>query len=200
MRIHAENDATIARHLDIIDRIAKDVPLKHLRWTFEHADGISRRSLERMKAHGMMAALHSRPVITGLGMQQAVGERGFELPPLRLVQESGVPWGLGTDAMMVNGYDPFLTLWWATTGKALSGALVTGQQLTREEALIAHTRANAYLLFAEKELGSLEPGKLADFVVLSENYMTVPEDRIRDIRPVVTVVGGRVVYDARSRS
>ncbi|SCY47266.1 amidohydrolase [Microvirga guangxiensis] len=199
MRIHAESDVTISQHLDLIEKIAKDTPVAHLRWTIEHGDTISEESLKRMKSLGMMVALHSRPVLFGRRRLRALGEESLGMPPLDLVRASGVPWGIGSDSVMANVYNPFVTLWWAVTGKALDGALVTRPPLSRQDALIAHTRSNAYLLFSENELGTLERGKLADFVVLSEDYMSVPEDRIRHITAVMTVVGGKVVHDARTQ-
>jgi predicted amidohydrolase YtcJ len=69
------------------------------------------------------------------------------------------------------------------------------QTITREDALIAHTRKNAYFIFQEDNLGSIQPGKLADLVVLDRDYLTVPDDQIRHIRPVMTMVGGRIVYE-----
>jgi len=110
-----------------------------------------------------------------------------------------VPWGIGSDSVMANVYNPFVTLWWAVTSKALDGALVTRPPLSRQDALIAHTRSNTYLLFSENELGTLEKGKLTDFVVLSDDYMSVPEDRIRHITAVMTVVGGKIVHDVRKQ-
>ena len=68
--------------------------------------------------------------------------------------------------------------------------------ITREEALIAHTRSNAYILFMEDKIGTLEAGKYADLVVLDRGYMTIPVDEIRDISPVMTMVAGEVVYQA----
>ena len=94
---------------------------------------------------------------------------------------------------MVAPLNPFLTLWWAVTGKILPDREVQRGKITREQALIAHTRSNAFLLFKEKDLGSLEPGKLADFLVLDRDYLTIPADQIKDLRPVLTVVGGKVV-------
>lgn len=197
MRIHAESDVTISQHLDLIEKIAADTPISHLRWTIEHGDTLSEASLKRMKSLGMMAALHSRPVVFGRRRLMALGDESRGMPPIDLVRKSGVPWGLGSDSVMANVYNPFVTLGWAVTGQALDGTLVTQPTLTREEALIAHTRSNAYLLFSENELGTLEKGKLADFVVLSEDYMTVPVDRIRHIKAVMTVVDGKIVHDAR---
>ena len=91
-------------------------------------------------------------------------------------------------------FNPFVTLWWAVTGKALNGELIQHQTLTREEALIATTRANAYLMYQEQNIGAIKPGLLADMVVLDRDYFSVPADEIKELRPVATVFGGRFVY------
>ena len=78
----------------------------------------------------------------------------------------------------------------------VGGRKVNRQTITREEALIAHTRSNAVFLFQEGNLGSLAPGKYADLLVLDRDYLTVPEDEIKDLRPLLTMVGGRIVHDA----
>jgi predicted amidohydrolase YtcJ len=80
------------------------------------------------------------------------------------------------------------------TGKALNGEVIQHQTLTREEALIATTRANAYLMFQEQNIGSIKPGLMADMLVLDQDYFAVPADEIKDIRPVATILGGRIVY------
>jgi hypothetical protein len=118
------------------------------------------------------------------------------MPPLKTVQESGVVWGLGSDGTRANQILPFTTLSWAVTGRMVGGAQTLRQTISREEALVAHTRSNAYLLFRERDLGSIEAGKLADLLVLDRDYLTVPADQIKDIAPVLTIVGGRIVYDA----
>ena len=120
--------------------------------------------------------------------------RDGDSPPLKAIQDSGIVWGLGSDGGVVSPLNPFTTLWWATTGKIFPDRVAIQQPVTREQALIAHTRSNAHLLFQEKDLGSLEVGKLADFLVLDRDYLTVAADEIKDIRPVMTVVGGKVVY------
>ena len=94
---------------------------------------------------------------------------------------------------------PFTTLWWAVTGKMIGGAKVNRQTISREEALIAHTRSNAFIVFQEGNLGSLAHGKYADILVLDRDYLTVPADEIKDIRPLLTMVGGKIVHDAMPR-
>jgi predicted amidohydrolase YtcJ len=150
-----------------------------------------------MKRLGMTAQIHSRPLIQGALMQKIHGERASSMPPMRMIQDSGIMWGLGSDATAVTTSDPFFTLWFAVTGKMIGGRQVNRQTITREEALIAHTRNNAYIVFQESNLGSLQPGKYADLVVLDRDYLTIPDDEIKDIHPLMTMVGGRIVYEAR---
>jgi predicted amidohydrolase YtcJ len=78
----------------------------------------------------------------------------------------------------------------------VGGAKVLRQTISREDALIAHTRRNAYFVFQENNLGSIQPGKQADLAVLDRDYLTIPADEIKDITSVMTMVGGRIVYDA----
>jgi hypothetical protein len=115
---------------------------------------------------------------------------------LSTIQNSGIVWGFGSDGSRANQILPFTTLWWAVTGKMVGGTKVLRQTISREDALIAHTRKNAYLVFQENNLGSIQSGKLADLLVLDRDYLTIPADQIKDIKPMMTIVGGRVVYDA----
>ena len=87
---------------------------------------------------------------------------------------------------------------WAVTGKMVGGAKVLRQPISREDALIAHTRRNAFLVFQENNLGSIQAGRLADLVVMDRDYLTIPADQIKDIKSMMTMVGGRIVYDATS--
>jgi predicted amidohydrolase YtcJ len=121
------------------------------------------------------------------------------MPPLRAIQDSGITWGFGSDGSRANQILPFTTLGWAVTGKMVGGREVSRQTLTREEALIAHTRKNAYLIFQEDRLGAIQAGKLADLVVLDRDYLTVPADEIKDIVPVMTIVGGRIVHEVAAQ-
>jgi predicted amidohydrolase YtcJ len=196
LHVHAELHDTIDAFLDQIEAINKEHPIKNLRWTLAHVNQINASQLERMKKLGMYAAVHPWAVINGAIMHEEFGDGAYDMPPLSTIQNSGIQWGLGTDGTAANQYLPFTTLYFAVTGKMAGGAKVNRQTIGREDALIAHTRKNAYLVFQENNLGSIQPGKLADLLVLDRDYLTVPADQIRNIQPVMTMVGGRIVYDA----
>ena len=195
IHVHATLEATIEGFLTQIERINQEHPVKNLRWSLAHLDQPTPAQLERMKKLGMYAAVHTRPSIMGGIFHDIHGDRAYDMPPLRLIQNSGITWGLGTDTTVVNQYRPLTTLWFAVTGKMVGGTVVNRQTISREDALIAHTRKNAYFIFQENNLGSIQPGKLADLVVLDRDYLTVPADQIKDIKPVMTMVGGKIVYD-----
>ncbi|MFZ9194195.1 MAG: amidohydrolase [Burkholderiales bacterium] len=191
---HVEMVNVIDAFLDQYEAMNKETPIRGLRWSFSHLDQITETQLARMKKLGMSAQIHSRPLIQGVLMHRIHGEKAWDMPPFRRVQDSGIVWGLGSDATAVTTSNPFYTLSFAVTGKMIGGHHVNRQSITREEALIAHTRNNALILFQEGNLGSLAPGKYADLLVLDRDYFTVQADQIKDIKPLMTMVGGRVVY------
>jgi predicted amidohydrolase YtcJ len=194
---HVEMTAAIDAFLKEYETINRERPIKGLRWSFSHLDQITESQLERMKKLGMSAQIHSRPLIQGALMHKVHGDQAWEMPPFRRVQNSGIHWGLGSDATAVTTSNPFYTLGFAVTGKMVGGAKVNRQTITREEALIAHTRSNAFILFQEGNLGFLASGKYADMVVLDRDYLTVSADSIKDLKPVMTLVGGKIVYEAK---
>ena len=196
LNVHAQLRGSIEAFLTEIEAINKVKPVRGLRWTFSHVDQLEPQDIERMRRLGMYAQIHSRPTIQGMLMMKVHGERTYHMPPLRLVEDSALPWGLGSDATAVTPSNPFYTLWWAVTGEMIGGAKISKETLTREEALIAHTRANAYFAFREADLGSIQKGKYADILVLDRDYLTVSADSIKDLKPVMTIVGGRIVYEA----
>jgi predicted amidohydrolase YtcJ len=193
---HVEMNAAIGAFLDVYESVNKERPIKGLRWSFSHLDQVDEAQLERMKRLGMTAQIHSRPLIQGALMHKVHGDKAWDMPPFRRIQDSGIHWGLGSDATAVTTSNPFYTLGFAVTGEMVGGAKVNQQTITREEALIAHTRSNALFLFQEGNLGSLAPGKYADLLVLDRDYLTVPASEIKDIKPLVTMVGGKVAHDA----
>jgi predicted amidohydrolase YtcJ len=196
LNAHVEMVPAIDAFLDEYEAINKVHPIKGLRWAFSHLDQVTEAQLERMKKLGMSAQLHSRPLIQGALMHKVHGDKAWDMPPFRRVQDSGIHWGLGSDATAVTTSNPFYTLSLAVTGRMVGGHHVNRQSISREEALIAHTRSNAFFLFQEGNLGSLSVGKYADLLVLDRDYLTVPAEEIKDIKPLLTVVGGKAVYGA----
>jgi hypothetical protein len=193
---HATISETFPAFLTQIEAVNKVYPVRNLRWSFAHMDQISANDLERMKRLGMYAGVRAIPPVMGQAFVRAHGERSMDMPPLKMIQDSGILWGIHTDTTEVNQYRPFQTLYFLVTGKMVGGKVVNRQPVTREEALIAHTRSNAFFIFRENDLGSIAPGKLADLVVMDRDYLTVPADQIKDIKPVLTMVGGKIVFDA----
>ena len=195
---HVEMAPAIDAFLEVYELINKEKPIKGLRWSLSHLDQVSEAQLDRMKKLGMTAQIHSRPLIQGALMHKVHGDKAWDMPPFRRIQDSGIHWGLGSDATAVTTSNPFYTLGFAVTGKMVGGRQVNRQVISREEALIAHTRSNSFFMFQEGNLGSLAPGRYADLLVLDRDYMTVPADEIKDLKPLVTMVGGKIVYDART--
>ena len=189
--------AKFDRLLDMFEDIDRTTDINPLRWSFHHGYAMTDGQMDRANELGMVLALHTTSALLGTRWMQATGAQVLEMPPFRSAQNSGIPWGLGTDAGIVSPYQAFFTLYFAVTGKDPSGrAILKDQTVTREEALIAHTRTNAYFLFQEDNLGTIEPGKYADLVVLDRDYLSVPDEEIKDIQSVLTLVGGRVGYKA----
>lgn len=195
LHVHANLTNTIDAFLDQIAQINKEYPIRNLRWTLAHVNQLNATHLARMRELGLYAAVHPWAVINGGINRRVFGDAALDMAPLATIQQSGVTWGFGSDGSRANQIRPFTTLWWAVTGKMVGGTKVLRQPISREDALIAHTRKNAYLIFQEQNLGALQPGKLADLLILDRDYLTVPADQIKDITPMLTMVGGRVVHD-----
>lgn len=193
---HVEMEPSIDAFLAVYEEIAKAHPIKGLRWSLSHLDQVTEAQLERMKRLGLSAQIHSRPLIQGALMHKVHGDKAWSMPPFRRIQDSGVAWGLGSDATAVTPSNPFYTLAFAVTGEMVGGRKVNSQSITREEALIAHTRNNARFLFLDGSVGALRKGYLADLLILDRDYLTVPAGQIKDIKPVLTMVGGKVVWEA----
>jgi predicted amidohydrolase YtcJ len=118
---------------------------------------------------------------------------------VRTILDSGIRAGAGSDSAQISTLNPWLMIYFMVTGKNSSGVLINqGQQVTRMEALKLYTANNGWFLKEENELGTIEPGKLGDVVVLSGDYLDptkVPDEAIRKLKSVMTVVDGKVVFD-----
>jgi hypothetical protein len=197
--IHTTMPWTVEEQLKQVEAFADEVPVRNLRWAFVHMEGVTPDQIVRMRNLGMYLGVHPRGIISGQSFIRNHGEMGRTMPPLKTIEDSGIMWGFGTDAFEVNQYNPFETISWAVTGKMVGGKVVLDQPISREDALVAHTRRNAAFFFRENDLGSIAPGKLADLVVLDRDYLTIPADQIREIKPQITIVGGKVFYDANAQ-
>jgi predicted amidohydrolase YtcJ len=197
---HTTLGTTAAAYLDIIEEVDRQYPIRDLRWSLAHVEMISEADMRRVKRLGMGLTIQDRQVIQSELMKQAWGDAALSAPPMKKMLELGLPVGAGTDATVVTPYHPFTTLWWMVTGKDWAGRVVRPlERLSREDALRIHTLGSAWFSFDEKIKGSIEPGKLADLVVMTDDYLTVPEDKIREISAVVTIVGGNIVYETKKR-
>jgi predicted amidohydrolase YtcJ len=198
-RLHATYDESISRFLDVFERVHRDVPIDQLRWLLDHAETISPRNIERVKALGGGIAVQHRMAYQGEHFVGRYGARAAEqTPPIRRMLDMGVPVGLGTDATRVASYNPWVALSWLVTGRTVGGLALYPQEnlLDRATALRLMTTGSAWMSREDDVKGRIAPGQYADFTVLSADYFQVPDSGIRDIVSMLTVVNGRVVYGA----
>ena len=197
-RIHATYDETIDRFLTVFERVNGKTPLA-ARFTIDHAETVSDRNMERIAALGGGIATQHRMAFQGEYFVERYGARAAEAtPPIARMLELGLPVGAGTDATRVASYDPWVGLYWMTTGKTLGGLRLSPESATldRETALRLWTEGSAWFSGEEGVKGRLAPGRYADLAVLSADYFAVPAAEIRGITSVLTMVGGRIVYGA----
>ncbi len=192
---HAVGDAAIDLVLEGYEVADADSPLAGKRWTIEHGFVPQPDQLPRMKQLGLHISAQNHLYVAAPSVRKYWGAtRADSLTPVRSYLDAGLSVSLGTDAPVIP-YSPITVLYHFITRDTISAGVVGPEQkLQPEEALRLSSIGNAELTFEEDIKGSLEAGKLADFVVLSEDILTVPENRIKDIDVVMTVVGGRVVY------
>jgi predicted amidohydrolase YtcJ len=197
IHMHAVLDETVSAALDAWEQVDAETPLAGRRFSLCHADAISPRNVRRAAALGLGIGVQNRLVFRGGDSATAWGaDVAHTAPPLRDLLDAGIPLGAGTDATVVSSPNPWLSLWWLVTGGTLDGSPPrdASHRLSREEALHLYTTGSAWFSFDEGERGTLEPGRLADLAVLTEDYFEVPDDAIRGLRSVLTLVGGRVVH------
>ena len=182
----AEDQLTAAT----FEKVNAVTPIANLRWSVAHVPHIDQETVNRFKALGAGIAIHPFEYLAG---QAGAG------PPIRMIVDSGIHVGAGSDAAQISTLDPWLMIYYMVTGKNAAGVTINaGQTLTRTEALRLYTANNGWFLREEDRLGSIEPGKLGDVVVLSDDFLDpakVPDEAIKRVKSVLTVVGGEVVYD-----
>lgn len=198
-RIHATYDESIGRILDVYERVDRDIPLRGLNWFVDHAETISDRNIERIGALGGGIAIQHRMAYQGEYFLQRYGAAALRrTPPVRRMLAAGVPVGAGTDATRVASYNPWVALYWLSTGRTVGGLAMYGDDnlLEREQALRLYTQGSAWFSAEQERKGALTPGRFADFAVLSADYFSVVDADIPAITSLLTVLGGRVVHGA----
>jgi predicted amidohydrolase YtcJ len=195
-RIHATYDETIDRFLGVFERVNGRHPFA-TRFIIDHAETISERNIERIKALGGGIAVQHRMAFQGEYFVNRYGsEAATTTPPISKMLAAGLPIGGGTDATRVASYDPWVALTWLTTGQTIGGLSLYKEDnvLDREAALRIWTEGSAWFSGEADVKGTLSPGKYADLAVLSADYLSVPPAEIRRIHSELTLVGGHIVY------
>jgi predicted amidohydrolase YtcJ len=195
-RIHATYGESIDRDLAVIEKVNKEMPLKGLRWFFDHAETISDAQLARVKALGGGIAVQDRMYFQGEHYWKQYGAQTRQMPPIRKMLEMKVPVGLGTDGTRVSSYGPWPSVYWAVTGKTAGGLSMWQPKdiLSRFEALKLMTSGSAWMSGEEKLKGTLAKGQYADLVILPQDYFSMPVEQIKNLESALTVVNGKVVY------
>lgn len=196
-RIHATYDQSISRFLDTFERINRQVPFAGLRWIIDHAETITPENIERVKALGGGIAIQHRMAFQGEYFVDRYGSKAAEAtPPITRMLEMDVPVGAGTDATRIASYNPWVALYWLSSGKTLGGLALYPERhrLDRETALRLWTKGSAWFSGEEDKKGALAPGEYADLAVLSADYFSVPAEEIKAIASVLTLLAGQIVH------
>lgn len=196
-RIHATYNEPIDRFLNVFERVNGRTPFA-TRFIIDYVERITERNSERIKALGGGIAIQHRMAFQGEYFVDRYGaEAAKQTPPISKMLAAGLPVGAGTDAKHVSSYDPWVALYWLTTGQTLGDLALV---VDRETALRLWTEGSAWFSGEAQSKSTLSPGKYTDPAILSDNYMIVPPATIRKINAVLTMVGGKVVYGEGSYS
>jgi predicted amidohydrolase YtcJ len=195
---HAVGDAAIDEVLTAYDAANADTSIRGRRWTIEHGFIPQPDQFPRMKALDLVISAQDHLYLAGPSLVNYWGPaRAARTTPVRTYLDQGFIVAAGTDSAVVP-YPPLWVIYHFVSRDTISGGVMgADQKISRQEALRLSTINNAYLTFEESVKGSIEPGKLADLVVLPEDILTVPEKRIEQMQVELTMVGGTVVYRRR---
>jgi hypothetical protein len=202
-RLHATYNETIERALNVYEEVNREIPFDGLHWFFDHCETISDKNIERIKRLGGGIAVQNRMAFQGEYFVERYGaQQAKRTPPIRRMLEMGVPVGAGTDATRVSSYNPYLSLYWLITGKTIGGLRLYREEnrLDRAEALKLYTVGSSWFSTEDGKKGALAPGQFADLAVLSADYFSIPDEEIKQLESVLTVVGGKIVYAAEEFS
>ena len=192
---HAVGDAAIDLVLRAYEKANAEQSIVGRRWSIEHAFIGRPDQLPRMKALGVAISAQNHLYLAGPSLVKHWGAtRAAITTPVKMYLDAGLPVSSGTDAPVVP-YPPLWTIYHFVTRDTITGGVLgAGQRVGRDQAIRMATINNAWLMMEEQDKGSIEPGKLADLIVLNEDPLTCPEQRLRDAQVMMTIVGGKTVF------
>ena len=190
MMEHSFDEANHVARADVWERVNREFPITSLRWSIDHVNTIDAGN---HRAHE--GARRRCPCARLARAERAKGQAG---PPYRMLLDSGIRVGTGMDGAQASPINPWLHVYYMVTGRNVRGELINdGQQITRQEAVWLYTGANGWFSREENTLGTIEVGRLADLVVLNADVFdpkAVPDEAIRRVHSVMTILGGRIVH------
>lgn len=197
-RLHATYGESIARDLDVIEKVNARTPLNGLRFIIDHAETITDADIARIKKLGGGVAVQDRMHFQGEAYWKRYGAQTRQMPPIRKLLAAGVPVGLGTDGTRVSSYNPWPSVYWAMTGKTAGGMRIWQDKdvPSRYQALKLMTTGSAWMSGEEKLKGTIARGQYADLVVLPKDVFTMDVEGVKRLESVLTVVNGKVVHGA----
>jgi predicted amidohydrolase YtcJ len=188
--VHSLTQMDYQQEIQAYEAAHAETPITDLRWVVAHVPFITEPWVNRLKAIGGALSLTSWRYLAGTPEQNG--------PPFRMIVDNGIHVGMSSDGMQIATMNPWINMYYAVTGMNARQVLINGgQQIKREEVLKLYTANNGWFLREEDRLGSIETGRLGDLVVLSDDYFTVPDERIKKVRSVLTVVAGKIVHDEK---
>lgn len=196
-RLHATYNESISRDLDVIEEVNKETPLNGLIWIIDHAETISDENLKRIKVLGGGIAIQHRMSYQGEAFVHRYGRKAAQAsPPVKRMLELGIPVGLGTDGTRVASYNPWVALYWLTTGKTFGNTPVMAKEntLDRLSALKLLSTGGYSLIKQDDAKGKIKEGYFADLIILDRDYFSIPEQEIKSITSNLTIVDGKIVY------
>ena len=196
--IHITGDRTLDHVLDAYEAADAESSIRDKRWIVEHIPFVQPDQMERMARLGVLVSAQFQPYGDLEGMERVLCERRADRAvPMRELLDHKVLVSGGSDWPAATN-NPFVYIYFYVTRKTAQGSVAgAAQKISREEALRVATVNNAYMTFEEDVKGSIAPGKLADFLILSQDVMTVPEEQIPSTKPLATYVGGRKVFASK---
>ncbi|HEY0608089.1 MAG TPA: amidohydrolase [Chitinophaga sp.] len=196
-RLHATYNESITRDLNVIEEVNKTTPLNGLVWFFDHAETISEENIQRIKALRGGVSIQHRMAFQGESFIHRYGKAAaLAAPPVKKMLEAGLPVGMGTDGTRVATYNPWVALYWITTGNTVGGTSIMAKEntLDRTTALRLFTSGGHSLIHEDGTKGKIKKGYSADLVILSDDYFSVTDEQIKSITSLLTIVDGKIVW------